>query len=99
MDFKAFDYSYLFYFLQKNDFQEFAIHKNNLTTNNDKEYYIYINYVTGHGYDTFNQTFIHTVILIHHDSHASVSKHLRLYKQLNKNPRKYNYKLSKVQNK
>ena len=68
MDFKAFDCSYLFYFLQKNDFQEFALHKNNLTTNNDKEYYIYINYVTGHGYDTFNQTFIHTVILIHHDS-------------------------------
>lgn len=25
--------------------------------------YIYINYVTGHGYDTFNQTFIHTILL------------------------------------
>lgn len=63
LDFKAFDCSYLFYFYKKNDFQEFAIHKNNLTTNNDKEYYIYINYVTGHGYDTFNQTFIHTILL------------------------------------
>lgn len=28
-----------------------------------------MNYVTGHGYDTFNQTFIHTkFIFIHHDS-------------------------------